>query len=255
MYMYRFVSACTYCHTVSELNTANHQVTGNCNGLIWTVVQSRKGQPPAPVAAQPVEGQQVPAEPHTDGSKTGRTHSHELCLLCEGILVHHGTGCCEGVSVHAVCTCIYTRTSPIGRHKESWFQNTHTHTPSIMYILFCSFLHAVICFRLPLILSATLWRSPKAWKYLQRTLWWRQVHVHVHTLSCLALLSFTTSLPLSQQGSKGRVTIQPPFSEQLGYRPIPLLLVSHKWREGQVRVQYSRVCELIVNSTNVLWSV
>ena len=36
------------------------------------------------------------------------------------------------------------------------------------------------------------------------------------------------------QGPKGKVTLTPPFSEQLGYRPIPLLLVSHKWRGGQV---------------------
>jgi hormone-sensitive lipase len=37
------------------------------------------------------------------------------------------------------------------------------------------------------------------------------------------------------EGSKGQVTLTPPFSEQLGYRPIPLLLVSHKWRSGQNR--------------------
>ena len=37
------------------------------------------------------------------------------------------------------------------------------------------------------------------------------------------------------QGSHGEVTLSPPFSD-LGYRPIPLLLISYKWRTGQVCV-------------------
>ena len=35
------------------------------------------------------------------------------------------------------------------------------------------------------------------------------------------------------QGSKGAVDIKPPHIG-LGYRPVRLLLLSHKWREGQV---------------------
>ncbi|CAI8049801.1 Hormone-sensitive lipase [Geodia barretti] len=37
------------------------------------------------------------------------------------------------------------------------------------------------------------------------------------------------------EGTKGKVTLTPPFSEQLGYRPIPLLFISNKWRDGQNR--------------------
>jgi hypothetical protein len=40
------------------------------------------------------------------------------------------------------------------------------------------------------------------------------------------------------EGTKGKVTLTPPFSEQLGYRPIPLLLISNKWRDGQVYTVY-----------------
>ena len=91
----------THLHTthlcaVPQFNQAGHQDVGCGNGLLREVVQGRKGQPTAAAHAQSVEGQQVPAESNTDGVETGRTHSHELGLLCEGLLVHHGAGCCEG---------------------------------------------------------------------------------------------------------------------------------------------------------------
>lgn len=35
------------------------------------------------------------------------------------------------------------------------------------------------------------------------------------------------------EGSNGEVEIQPPTSD-LGYRPVPFLLLSSKWRDGQV---------------------
>ena len=38
---------------------------------------------------------------------------------------------------------------------------------------------------------------------------------------------------ISVQGSKGTVEIKPSHIG-LGYRPLRLLLLSHKWREGQV---------------------
>lgn len=40
---------------------------------------------------------------------------------------------------------------------------------------------------------------------------------------------------LKIEGSKGEVELIPP-SGTLGYKPIPLLLLSHKWREGQTPV-------------------
>ena len=47
------------------------------------------------------------------------------------------------------------------------------------------------------------------------------------------------------QGSKGPVVIKPPHLG-LGYKPLRLLLLSHKWREGQVGYMYEGlhdVCE------------
>lgn len=38
---------------------------------------------------------------------------------------------------------------------------------------------------------------------------------------------------ITVQGSKGPVEIKPPHIG-LGYKPLRLLLLSHKWREGQV---------------------
>jgi hypothetical protein len=38
---------------------------------------------------------------------------------------------------------------------------------------------------------------------------------------------------ITMQGSKGPVEIKPPHTG-LGYKPLRLLLLSHKWREGQV---------------------
>ena len=46
---------------------------------------------------------------------------------------------------------------------------------------------------------------------------------------------------VSLQGTKGKVTLTPPFSEQLGYRPIPLLFISNKWRDGQVWLVIMRI--------------
>ncbi len=40
---------------------------------------------------------------------------------------------------------------------------------------------------------------------------------------------------LKIEGSTGEVELIPP-SGTLGYKPIPLLLLSHKWREGQIPV-------------------
>ena len=38
---------------------------------------------------------------------------------------------------------------------------------------------------------------------------------------------------ITMEGSKGPVEIKPPHIG-LGYKPLRLLLLSHKWREGQV---------------------
>ena len=68
-----------------------------------------------------------------------------------------------------------------------------------------------------------------------------------YTYNRCTLYTCTLFMPISagacEQGSKGEVTMTPPFSEQLGYRPIPLLLVSHKWRQGQVRERELRAVQ------------
>ena len=44
------------------------------------------------------------------------------------------------------------------------------------------------------------------------------------------------------EGSNGEVEIQPPNFD-LGYKPVPFLLLSSKWREGQVRAcTYMYMC-------------
>lgn len=40
---------------------------------------------------------------------------------------------------------------------------------------------------------------------------------------------------ITMQSSKGEVLIKPPHIG-IGYKPLRLLLLSHKWREGQVDV-------------------
>ena len=40
------------------------------------------------------------------------------------------------------------------------------------------------------------------------------------------------AIPIKMEGEEGEVEIQPP-STGIGFKPIPLLLMSHKWREGQ----------------------
>lgn len=40
---------------------------------------------------------------------------------------------------------------------------------------------------------------------------------------------------ITMQGSKGEVEIKPPLSD-MGYKPIRLLLLSYRWREGQVKL-------------------
>ena len=39
--------------------------------------------------------------------------------------------------------------------------------------------------------------------------------------------------PLKMEGTLGEVEVKPPYSD-IGHKPVRLLLISHKWRDGQV---------------------